>query len=112
MEKSGQKSRINVYTKIGLIFSWDLEKAKTNKDKHGISFEEATSLFMDENAFVIYDVKHSKVEKRFWRIAKTETNKVLLVVYTKRELENGKESIRIISARQASRKERKTYSRL
>jgi len=94
------------------MFAWDVEKAISNYYKHGISFEYATTVFLDNHALVVDDVKHSRVESRKIRVGAAEDGKILTVVYTVRRLSNGKETIRIISARQASRKERKALTRL
>ena len=78
--------------------------AKTNFEKHGIFFEEAATLFADENSITIDDPVHSLNEKRSITIGLTFKRKLLVAVHTER---NGK--IRIISARSASRKEKKQY---
>ena len=93
------------------MFTWDVKKAQSNFDKHGISFEEAATVFTDPDALDFDDLGHSQKERRFLRLGISLTGKIVLVVYTLRELSDGKETIRIISARQASRKERKAYSR-
>jgi len=94
------------------MFSWDTSKALINFDKHKVSFEEATTCFADPNGFEVEDVKHSRQEKRFKRLGLSVLGRVLHVVYTVRRDQNGKETIRIISARQASRKERQAYAGL
>jgi len=94
------------------MFSWDTNKAISNFEKHNVSFEEAATVFLDPDGLHFEDEKHSHDELRFLRLAKSINDRILLVVYTVRRLANGKETIRIISARQASRKERKAYSEL
>lgn len=89
---------------MALTFEWDTNKAKTNFEKHGISFEEAATLFADENSITIDDPVHSLNEKRSITIGLTFKRKLLVAVHTER---NSK--IRIISARSASRKEKKQY---
>lgn len=91
------------------MFSWDVGKAAVNLEKHGVSFEEAASIFGDENGLDWEDSTHSGTEDRRKRLATSETGRILLTVYTLRRLASGKETIRIISARCASRKERKAY---
>lgn len=91
------------------MFSWNLEKAIANFIKHGVSFEEASTVFADLDALDLEDVKHSKIEKRYLRLGSSILNNVLVIVYTIRRDKNGKETIRIISARKASKKERKVY---
>jgi uncharacterized DUF497 family protein len=94
------------------VFSWDQRKALTNLEKHGILFEEAVTVFGDANGLDGADVEHSMQEGRRQRIGQSVVGRILFVVYTIRRTEHEKETIRIISARQASRKERKAYSRL
>jgi uncharacterized protein len=91
------------------VFSWDAQKAFTNLAKHKISFEEAVTVFSDPDALDWSDLEHSEREARHKRLGASSDARVLLVVYTVRKLRHGKETIRIISARQASRKERKAY---
>ena len=94
------------------MFSWDIKKASSNKAKHGVSFEEAVTVFTDPEGLDFDDPQHSAEEKRLKRLGVSLDNRVLLVVYTVRELKNGKETIRIISARQGSKKEKAAYARL
>ena len=93
------------------MFAWDVNKSISNYLKHGISFEQASSVFADSNALEVDDAKHSQHEKRYIRVGVSDTQKILTVIYTVRRLSNGQEIIRIISARQASRKERETLAR-
>ncbi|MGP8155810.1 MAG: BrnT family toxin [Candidatus Acidiferrales bacterium] len=93
------------------MFSWDAQKAISNYKKHSVSFEEAATIFSDPNALDWEDVDHSSAEQRLKRLGKSVAGRVLLVVYVVRRFRHGKETIRIISARQASRKERKAYAR-
>jgi uncharacterized DUF497 family protein len=92
------------------MFSWDTAKAILNLRKHGVSFEEAATVFADPDALDWQDAEHSGVEARSKRLGKSVAGRVLLTVYTTRRLKDGKETIRVISARQASRKERQAYS--
>lgn len=94
------------------MFTWDIRKAIANYDKHKISFEEAATVFGDPNGLDGEDFGHSQHERRRQRIAQSVGGRILFVVYTIRRTDNEKETIRIISARQASRKERKAYSGL
>ena len=93
------------------MFEWDIQKAIANYEKHKISFEEAATGFSDANGLDGEDVDHSQREHRRQRIAKSVAGRVLFVVYTIRRTDNEKETIRIISARQASRRERQAHSR-
>lgn len=92
------------------MFSWDARKALSNLKKHGVSFEEAATVFSDPEALDWDDPEHSELEWRSKRVGASITGKILIVAYTLRRLKNGKETIRIISARQATRKERRAYS--
>ena len=91
------------------MFEWDGRKAAVNRAKHGVSFEEAATVFADPDALDGPDLGHSAVESRFLRLGGAVTGRVLIVAYTVRRREDG-ESIRIISARRASRKERAAYA--
>lgn len=95
------------------MFEWDTQKAITNYEKHKISFEEAATIFGDPDGLDGEDSDHSQHEERRQRIAQSIAGRILFVVYTVRKTDHGKkEIIRIISARQASRKERQAYSGL
>jgi uncharacterized DUF497 family protein len=91
------------------VFEWDAKKAAGNLAKHGVSFEEAATIFADPEALDGPDVAHSEQEHRFLRLGRSVLDNILIVAYTLRRSENGEE-IRIISARRASRKERAAYS--
>jgi uncharacterized DUF497 family protein len=86
-------------------FEWDTNKAAANLGKHGVSFDEASSVFADPFELTISNPDHSDGECRFLSIGKTARNHLVVVVFTER-LPN---VIRIISARVASRKERQLY---
>jgi uncharacterized DUF497 family protein len=90
-----------------LVFEWDSKKAAINIAKQSVSFAEATTIFGDKFSITIPDPKHSQKEARFVTIGKTISAQVIVVVHTERG-----DKIRIISARQASRKERKTYEEI
>jgi uncharacterized protein len=85
------------------MFVWDIQKSKANSKKHGISFEEATTVFYDGNGREFYDPIHSELEEdRFLFLGFSNKLRLLLVCYCYRENEK---SIRIISARQATKNE-------
>ena len=92
------------------MFSWDARKALRNYEKHGVPFEEASTVFADPDALDWEDLEHADTERRWKRLGMSRQGRVLLVVYTLRRLKGGTETICIISARQASRKERKAYA--
>ena len=87
-----------------LLFEWDPSKAKKNIETHGISFDEASTAFRDTLSVTIHDPLHSAEEDRFILIGNSHRNRLLVVVHTERE-----DKIRIISARNATKKERKQY---
>lgn len=91
------------------MFSWDARKALSNLKKHGVSFEEAATVFSDPEALDWEDPEHSEFEWRSRRLGASITGKILVVAYTPRRLKDGKEIIRIISARRATQKERQAY---
>ena len=89
---------------MALTFEWDTNKGRRNLTKHGISFEESSTVFGDPRSLTIPDPVHSKMEDRFVAIGASHRGKLLVVVHTERG-----DNIRIISARVASRRERRTY---
>ncbi|KAA3602809.1 MAG: BrnT family toxin [Calditrichaeota bacterium] len=91
-----------------LHFEWDSNKNQENKKKHKISFEEAKTVFYDDNARLIPDSDHSEKEERFILLGFSEKFRILIVVHCYRKNE---EIIRIISARKATKKEQNQYSR-
>jgi len=88
-------------------FDWDPKKAAENVKKHGVTFEEARTVFFDERAKLIDDPDHSEDEDRFVLLGVSNTLKVILVCHCYRQEGN---VIRIISARKASRHETKQYA--
>jgi uncharacterized DUF497 family protein len=92
------------------VFEWDPKKAAANLVKHGVSFDEATTVFADPAALDGPDVGHSVAEQRFLRVGRSVLGRMLVVAYTQRKGSHG-EAIRIISARRASRKERTACGR-
>jgi uncharacterized protein len=89
---------------MGLQFEWDPVKAELNLKEHGVSFDEATTIFRDTLSITISDPDHSDYEDRFIDIGMSHRMQLLVVFYTER-----KNKIRIISARRAMRAERKNY---
>ena len=87
-----------------MVFQWDKEKAATNLVKHGVSFDEAKTVFDDPLYIDFYDPDHSDDEHRYIMIGMSPQNRLLLVAYTERG-----DVIRLISAREATRTERKAY---
>jgi len=89
-----------------LRFEWEPRKATANVKKHGITFEEAKSVFYDDHAKLLDDPDHSDEEERFVLLGLSHTLRVLLVCHCYRSEGN---IIRIISARKATTKESKDY---
>jgi uncharacterized DUF497 family protein len=89
-------------------FEWDEAKSLRNKKKHGVSFDEAKSVFYDENALLISDPDHSEEEDRFILLGMSAALRILVVCHCYREKGN---KIRIISARRADKREFNSYSR-
>ena len=89
-------------------FEWSTAKARANLKKHGVSFEEAQSVFYDEYAKQFFDEEHSEKEERFIMLGMSIQSRVLVVCHCERA--DG-DTIRIISARKATRKERAFYER-
>lgn len=87
-------------------FEWDDNKNQGNFRKHGIWFEEAKTVWADAGSVEFLDPDHSKLEDRFLRIGHSTSNRILLVVFCERD---SGDTIRIISARKATSKERKQY---
>ena len=85
-------------------FEWDKEKAASNLKKHGVGFEEASTVWQDFFFIDLYDDAHSENEKRFLIAGESAQNRLLIVSYTERE-----NKIRMISAREVTAKERKDY---
>jgi hypothetical protein len=97
----------SVYTEC--VFEWDPRKAKANAAKHGITFDEAVTVFLDPDALDGPDLQHSAAEARFRRLGRSADGRVLMVAYTLRRSGDA-EAIRLISARRASRRERAAYT--
>ena len=91
-------------------FEWDTRKAQENIRNHGVSFEEASTVFADPDGLDWEDFEHADAEHRWKRLGMSSEGRILLVVYTLRRLKNGTETVRVISAREASRKERQAYA--
>ena len=93
------------------MLEWDEAKATANFEKHGVSFEEAATCFEDPRVLMYHDVSHSGVEDRYIAIAKSDKNRILVMVFTIRRNAHGEKIYRLISARHANKKERQIYSR-
>jgi uncharacterized DUF497 family protein len=93
------------------VFAWDARKAARNFEKHGVSFEEAATVFADPDALEWEDPEHSHQENRFKRLGISAEGRIVILVYSYRRLKDGKETLRIITSRRASPKEREAYAK-
>ncbi len=85
-------------------FEWDKNKAAANLSKHEVSFYEAKTVFSDPIYVDFYDIDHSDDEHRYIIVGQSQQGRLLIVSYTEREY-----AIRLISAREATKRERDTY---
>ena len=99
---------IDTYTVLmdEIHFEWDERKSIENRRKHKVSFEEAKTVFLDENATCFFDPDHSRDEDRFILLGMSFTLRVLVVCHCHRKNDS---TIRIISARKADKRERANY---
>ena len=88
-------------------FEWNEEKSNTNLRKHGVSFDEATTIFGDPLAVTFSDPTHSEGEERYLTFGRSSTEKFIVVAHTDRD-----DRIRLISAREMTRKERSDYEQI
>jgi uncharacterized DUF497 family protein len=86
-------------------FEWDLDKARENVRKHGVTFEEAATVFADDIALIEDDLEHSEAEDRFIIVGMSARDRILLTVYTIRR----GDTVRIISSRHAVQHEKHAY---
>lgn len=89
---------------MALKFEWDEEKAEANLRNHGVSFDEARTVFGDVLSASVPDPHHSEGERRYVAMGRSASDRILVVCYTERS-----SKIRLISSRRATRAERKTY---
>lgn len=87
-----------------LDFEWDSEKARTNAEKHGVTFFEASEVFDDDHSLTVRDPDHSTDENRYLIFGMSKSGRYLVVSYTERN-----DRIRLISARQMTPRERRAY---
>jgi uncharacterized DUF497 family protein len=90
-------------------FEWDPAKASENLAKHAVAFEAAAGVFRDPLALTVYDSEHSEAEERWATVGRAEDGKVLVVSHTFEETGATTATVRIISAREAKRRERENY---
>lgn len=87
-----------------MLFDWDKDKAEINLKKHGVSFDEASSVWLDYFNIELFDHSHSVDENRYLMIGESNANRLLIISFTERE-----DQIRIISARELTPAERREY---
>jgi len=92
----------------GLLFEWDERKSRANRKKHGVSFEEAQTVFLDEHAIRFFDPDHSGEEDRFIMLGMSFNLRMLVVCHCYRSQDA---VIRIVSARKANKSEAAVYRR-
>jgi hypothetical protein len=89
---------------MAVTFEWDPRKAAINAQKHGVTFDEAPTVFADPFGRIVDDPRHSRGEARFVLLGHSESDRLLAVMFTERG-----DRIRLISARRATRRERQDY---
>ena len=87
-----------------LKFEWDPRKAAINRAKHKVSFEEVVTVFGDLLGRITHDPRHSEIEERYVLLGRSNRQRLLVVMFTERA-----QAIRLISARKATRRERREY---
>ena len=85
-------------------FEWDPNKAKTNKTKHGVSFEDAATVLKDPKALTLFDEEHSEYEERWITLGLAASEKLLVVCHTHKEIDVDNAIIRIFSSRKATKR--------
>jgi hypothetical protein len=93
-------------------YEWNDKKAKSNKVKHGVAFDEATSIFDDPFHLSVFDKRYDDYEERWITIGLTSKDRVIVVAHVYFFDEDGNELMRIISARKSTKKEREQYEKI
>jgi uncharacterized DUF497 family protein len=94
---------------LNFNFEWDPVKARTNFEKHKISFENAATVFADPMTLTIFDVDHSEIEDRWITIGISGNGNIIVVVHTFKAINENNAIIRINSARKATKNEMRQY---
>ena len=94
---------------IDYYFEWDPKKAQSNREKHGVSFEEGATVFLDPMAMTLYDPDHSGPEDRWITMGISKSGRLLIVCHTFHEENSESISIRIFSSRKANKREIQEY---
>lgn len=90
-------------------FEWDPAKAASNARKHGVTFDDAITVFQDPLMRSIADQEHGDLEQRWITLGKDQNERLLVVIHTYREVDDGSSIVRIISARPATSRERRDF---
>lgn len=90
-------------------FEWDPAKALLNKRDHRITFDQAATVFLDPLALTVYDATSSQDEERWFTLGCDSGGKLLAVAHTYQETDLGRARVRLISARKATKRERRSY---
>ncbi len=93
-----------------LDYEWDAQKAVANLKKHGVTFEQAASVFLDPLSLTVIDAEHSQHEERWFTLGHTNTGVLLAVAHTYQAISPASTRIRIISARPATKQEQHFYA--
>ena len=88
---------------------WDNAKAQSNLYKHGVSFAQAATVMLDPLALTVFDASHSEIEERWFTLGQTNEGQLLAISHTYQILDANTSRIRLISAREATRRERQHY---
>lgn len=97
---------------VNYNFEWDSAKAQSNRRKHGVSFEQAATVFLDPLAVSIVDGEHGENEERWVTLGKSMDDKLLVAIHTYRETGENGVTIRLISVRRATRHEQQRYEEI
>jgi hypothetical protein len=90
-------------------FEWDPDKARENRSKHGVNFEEAATVFRDPRALTLYDEEHSETEDRWVTMGISSLGRLLVVHHTYHRETDTSATIRIFSSRKTTRREMRQY---
>ncbi len=96
-------------TEIVYDFEWDAAKALANAAKHGVTFERAATVFSDRLALTVFDAAHSEAEERWFTLGHDASGALLAVAHTYQTTGPNRARIRLISAREATKRERRFY---
>ncbi|MBY0572861.1 MAG: BrnT family toxin [Undibacterium sp.] len=95
---------------VALDFAWDANKAASNAQKHGVTFARASQVFLDPLSITVYDEEHSQSEERWHTIGHDAQGAILVIAHTYQATSHHGARIRLISARLATKQERRFYA--